>query len=167
MNTTTNSFTLMRTAENTRDRLIYGIYFVVGLFFGFAGIFTLLKSATILANIANLPLIVLPVVFLYIYVQLLLSYGFLYCRKWILPVVAIHIGYTVATIGLILPYFGLQHLMYSSAVAAIPFLFILAFVTHTRDRCTGKLVSYVAIISYSIALALLIAINTVTGSVLG
>jgi|GEM_PF-1505807 len=153
----------LQSAEDTTSKLIYATYFVAGLFFLGSSLFTLLKSITLIATQTGLPGILLPVLFIFIFIQFLLGYGLIFCRRWILATLGIHVSYSVLYTFLLLPYFNLESLMTSSAVSTIPFIFFLGFVLYSKKYCTGKLVSYFPVIGYCIAFAALIVINIMFG----
>ena len=153
----------LQSADDTTSKLIYAAYFVAGLFFLGSSLFTLLQSITLIATQNGLPGILFPVLFIFIFIQFLLGYGLIFCRRWILVVLSIHVGYSLVYTFLLLPYFNLERLMMSSAISTIPFIVLLCFIIYSKTYCTGKLVSYFAIIGYCIAFAALIVLNIMFG----
>jgi hypothetical protein len=150
-------------ADCIKSRLIYVAYFILGLFFLGSSLLTLLRTATLLATQTSVPTVTFPILFVYIFIQFLLGYGLLFCRRWILVLLSIHVAYSLLLILLLLPYFNLSHLMMRSSITAIPFIILLLFTLYSRGYCTGKIVSHFAIIAYSIALAVVVIINIIFG----
>lgn len=150
-------------ANSNKSRLIYATYFVAGLFFLGSSLFTLLKSFSLVALQNNLPFLLFLILFIFIFIQLLLGYGLFFCRKWVLVILGIHVGYSFVYTFLLLPYFNLERLIVSSGTTMIPFAVLLLFTAYTKKYCTGKTVSYFAIIGYCVAFAALIVINIMNG----
>ncbi len=152
----------LQSADDTTSKLIYAAYFVAGLFFSEAVFHTAPKHHTncnpkwITRHIVSSAL--------YIYFYSVSSRVWIdFCRRWILVVLSIHVGYSLVYTFLLLPYFNLERLMMSSAISTIPFIVLLCFIIYSKTYCTGKLVSYFAIIGYCIAFAALIVINIMFG----
>jgi len=156
----------LRSAENIKSKIIYVIYFVTGLFFLGGSLFTVLKSITILLTQSGLPILLYPIIFIFIFIQSLLGYGLLFCRRWILILLCIHVGYSLLYTFLLLPYFNLERLMVSSGVSTIPFIILMLYTIYSKEYCSGKTVSYFAVIGYSLVLAALIVINIMFGEYL-
>lgn len=153
----------LNASDDTKSKVVYAVYFIAGLFFLGSSLFTLLKSITLLATQSGLPTLLFPVLFIFIFIQFLLGYGLLFCRKWILVVLGIHIGYSLLYTFLLLPYFNLERLMLSSGMTTIPFIILLLFSLYSKTYCTEKIISYFAVIGYCIAFAALIVINIIFG----
>lgn len=72
-----------------RDRLIYVYYMVIGLFFFVIGTYTAFNIFTVwfkYGALGEVNSFRFALFFCYVYLNLMISYGFIFCRKWLLPV---------------------------------------------------------------------------------
>jgi hypothetical protein len=143
------------------NKIIYILYTCLGSLLLFTTLYTFLKTTSNLLTmeINSVVLMASGVLVLYIVLQAILSYGFFFMQKWIIPALGAHLLIVYASALLLFPTLGLEEYAMQTIKGASIFLVPLLFALATKKVLSGKYLQTVPVTAYTLIVVTLLVIH--------
>ena len=143
------------------NKIIYGLYTLLGALLLFATLFTFFKTTSVALTMSlnSVVLLAISVLILYIIMQAMLSYAFFFTKKWIIPVLAAQILITYTASLFLFPTFSLESHSMPTIKGTSIFLIPLFFAFFTKEVLTGEYFKPVPVVAYIMIILVLLVIH--------